>query len=71
MLYNEELLDFHCSPNTAKITESRKMTWAGHVTKMEVSTNAFKILIGKLMGKKPLGSPTTSRIIILGWILQK
>ena len=30
---------------------------AGHVAKMEESRNAFKILTGKPIGKRPLGRP--------------
>ena len=31
------------------------MTWAGHVARPEESRSAFKILTGKLTGKRPLG----------------
>ena len=31
------------------------MRWAGHVTRMEEGRSAFKILIGKPTGKRPLG----------------
>ena len=30
---------------------------AGHVARMEKSRSAFKILTGKLTGKRPLGKP--------------
>ena len=37
--------------------KSRRMKWAGHVARMEESWSAFKILIDKLTGKRPLGRP--------------
>ena len=36
---------------------SRRLRWAGHVARMEESRSAFKILIGKPAGKRPLGRP--------------
>jgi hypothetical protein len=32
--------------------KSRKMKWAGHVVGMEIMRNAYKILVGKLEGKR-------------------
>ena len=37
--------------------KSRRLRWAGHVARMEEARNAFKILIGKPTGKRPLGRP--------------
>ena len=37
--------------------KSRRLRWAGHVGRMEEGRSAFKILTGKLTGKKPLGRP--------------
>jgi hypothetical protein len=36
---------------------SRRLGWAGHVARMEEGRTAFKILTGKLTGKRPLGRP--------------
>ena len=36
---------------------SRRLKWAGHVPRMEEGWSAFKILIGKPTGKRPLGRP--------------
>jgi hypothetical protein len=33
------------------------LIWAGHVARMEVGRSVFKILTGKLTGKRPLGRP--------------
>jgi hypothetical protein len=35
--------------------KSRRMRWAGHVTRMGQLRNAYRILVGKLEGKRPLG----------------
>jgi hypothetical protein len=33
------------------------MRWAGHVARMGPTRNAYRILVGKLEGKRPLGRP--------------
>ena len=33
------------------------MNWAGHVARMGVRRGAFKVLVGKNEGKRPLGRP--------------
>jgi hypothetical protein len=33
------------------------MRWAGHVARMGVKKNAYRILVGKPEGKRPLGKP--------------
>jgi hypothetical protein len=37
--------------------KSRRMKWAGHVARMEEKRNAYRILVGKPEGKRPLGRP--------------
>jgi hypothetical protein len=37
--------------------ESKRMRWEGHVTRMGEKRNAYKILVGKPEGKRPLGRP--------------
>jgi hypothetical protein len=38
--------------------KSRRMKWAGHVAqRMGEKRNVYKILVGKLEGKRPLGRP--------------
>jgi hypothetical protein len=36
--------------------KSRRMRWAGHVARMR-EKNAYRILVGKPEGKRPLGIP--------------
>jgi hypothetical protein len=37
---------------------SRRMRWAGLVARMGEKRNAYRILVGKPEGKRPLGRPT-------------
>jgi hypothetical protein len=39
------------------IIKSRRMRWAGHVAGMGEKRNAYRILVGKPEGKRPLGRP--------------
>jgi hypothetical protein len=37
--------------------KSRRMRWAGHEVRMGEKRNAYRILVGKPEGKRPLGRP--------------
>jgi hypothetical protein len=54
-LHNEELHNLYSSPNIIRMIKSRKMRWAGHVARMWETRNAYRILVGKPEGKRPLG----------------
>ena len=56
-LHNAELHALYSSPNIIRGLKSRRLRWAGHVTCMEQSRNAYRILVGKPEEKKPLGRP--------------
>jgi hypothetical protein len=56
-VHNEELRDTYSSPSIMRITKSRRMRWAGHVARMGEKTNAYRLLVGKPEGKRPLGRP--------------
>jgi hypothetical protein len=43
-----------------RIIKSRRMTMAGHVTRMGEKRNAYRLLVGKPEGKRPLGRPRRS-----------
>ena len=45
------------SPNIVRVIKSRRLRWAGQVTRKEEGRRASKILIGKPTGKRPLGRP--------------
>jgi hypothetical protein len=56
-LHNEELHNLYSSPNIIRMIKSRRLRWAGHVVRMEEKRNAYRILVGKPEGKRPLGRP--------------
>jgi hypothetical protein len=58
-LHNEELRDLYSSPSINRIIKSRRMRWAGHVARMGEKRNAYRLLVGKLGGKRPLGRRRT------------
>ena len=57
-LHNEEPNDLYFSQNIIRVIKSRRMRWAGHVARMGDRRGAYKFLVGKLEGKRPLGSPS-------------
>jgi len=54
-LHNEELNDLYPSPNIVRVIKSRRMRWAGHVARMGEERGAYRVLVGKPEGKRPLG----------------
>jgi hypothetical protein len=57
-LHSKELHDLYSSPSSIiRIIESRRMRWAGHVARMGAKRNAYRLLVGKPKGKRPLGRP--------------
>jgi len=57
-LHNEVLSDLYSSPNTVRVIKSRRMRWAGHVARMGEERGAYRVLVGKWEGKRPLGRPS-------------
>jgi hypothetical protein len=56
-LHNEELRDLYPAPSIIRIIKSRRMRWARHVARMREKKNAYRLLVGKPEGKRPLGRP--------------
>jgi hypothetical protein len=54
-LHNEELHNLYCSPSIIRMITSRRMRWLGHVARMGEKRNAYRILVRKRAGKRPLG----------------
>jgi len=44
----------HTSPNIIRVMKSRRRRWAVHVAHIGEMRNAYKILVGKPEGKRPL-----------------
>jgi hypothetical protein len=55
-LHNEELHDLYSSRSIIRIIKSR-MIWVEHVARMGNKRNAYRLLVGKPEGKRPLGRP--------------
>ena len=45
----------YSSPNIIRNPKSRRLRWTGHVSRMEQTRNAYRVLVGKPEGKIPLG----------------
>ena len=56
-LHNEELNDLYSSPNIVRVIKSRRMRWAGHLARVGEERGAYRVLVGKPEGKRPLGRP--------------
>jgi hypothetical protein len=56
-LHNEELHDLYSSPSIIRIMKARRMRWAGHVARMGEKRNAYRLLVAKPEGRRPLGTP--------------
>jgi hypothetical protein len=56
-LRNEELRDLYASPSIIRIIKSRGVRWAGHVARMGEKRPAYRLLVGRPEGKRPVGRP--------------
>jgi hypothetical protein len=55
--HNEELHNLYSSPSIIRMIMSRRMRWGGHVARTGEKSIAYRILVGKPEGKRPLGRP--------------
>jgi hypothetical protein len=67
-LHNEELNYLYSSPD---IVRSRIIRWAGHVARMGKGRGVYRVLVGKPVGKRPLGRPRRRWEDNLGRIFRK
>ena len=56
-LHNAELNDLFSSPNIVRVIKSRRIRWAGHLTRMWERRGVYMVLVEKPAGKRPLGRP--------------
>jgi hypothetical protein len=59
-LHNVDLNDLYSSPNIIRVIKSRRMRWVGHVASMGEVRGAYRILVGRTEGRRPLGRPRLS-----------
>jgi hypothetical protein len=57
-LHNDELYDLYSSSNIIWVFKSRRMRWAGHVARIGDRRGAYRVLVGRAEGKRPLGRPS-------------
>jgi hypothetical protein len=55
-LHNKELYVLYCSPNI-RVNKSRRLRWTRHVARIVESRGAYRALMGKPEGRRPLGRP--------------
>jgi len=48
----------YSSRNTVRVITSRRMRWAGRVARVGKKRGVYRVLVGKLEGKRPLGRPS-------------
>jgi hypothetical protein len=56
-LNNKELHALYSTPDNIWAINSRRMRWAGHVAQTGESTGAYRVLVWKPEGRRPLGKP--------------
>jgi hypothetical protein len=56
-LHNEEFHSLYSSPGITRMIKSSRMRWAGHVARIGEKRNAYRILVRKPEGKRPLRRP--------------
>jgi hypothetical protein len=56
-LHNDEIHNLYSSPNIIRTMKSRTMIRAMHVARMGAKRNAYRMMVGKPEGKRPLGRP--------------
>jgi len=62
---NRGLHDLYWLTKIIRVIKSRRMRWAGHVARMGERRSAYRVLVGKPEGKKPLGKPRLRLEIII------
>jgi hypothetical protein len=56
-LHNKELYALYSSPNIIRVIKTRRLRWARHVARMGARRGAYRVLVGKPEGRRPLGRP--------------
>jgi hypothetical protein len=56
-LHNKELYALYSSPNIIRVMKSRRLRWAGHMACLGERRGAYRALVGKPEGRRPLERP--------------
>jgi hypothetical protein len=68
-LHNDELHSLYSSPNIVRVIKPRRMRWAGYVACMEEGRSVYRVLVGRLEGKRPLEDLGVGGRITLKWTI--
>jgi hypothetical protein len=55
----EELHNLYSSPSIIRMIKSRRVRWTGDVGRMGAKRSAYRILVKRPEGKRPLGRPSS------------
>jgi hypothetical protein len=63
------ITEYGSSPSILRIIKARRMRWAEHVARMGEKRNAYRLLVGKPEGRRPLGRLHNIRmdLVEVGW----
>jgi hypothetical protein len=56
-LHIDEIYSLYSSQNIVRVIKSRRMRWAGHVTRMGEGRGVYRVWVGSPKGKRQLGRP--------------
>jgi hypothetical protein len=70
-LHYRKLRDLYSLPSTIRMIKSKRIRWAGHVAEMGEKRNAYRLYVGKQVGKETVRSQSHRWQIILRWIMQR
>ena len=71
ILHNGELWDVYSSINIIRVTNSIRIRWARYVAHMRKRRGAFRGLVGRPEGKRPLGRSRPRQNYVLKWLNMK
>jgi hypothetical protein len=60
-LHSKELYALYSSPGIIRVIMSRRLRWAGHVSRMGERKGAYRVLVEKPEGRRPLERPRHRR----------
>jgi hypothetical protein len=61
----------YSSADVTGVITSRRLRWVGHVARMGERRGAYRVLMGKPEGRRPLGRPRRMWRKILKWIFER